>query len=152
MGVPFSPSSPKCLAWYWWDNYEPDGDGLEVETCAPSDYHPDCGRRVADCDCRTVAVLGDVQAERMRQIAKFGEQHREDGTGGPVMATRADEAIACRDYLAEHGGADWRSLLLAQVYEAMADDSGDGVRAGLVRTAALCVAWIEDIDSRKADA
>jgi len=32
------------------------------------------------------------------------------------------------------------------------NESGDGVRAGLVRTAALCVAWIEDIDSRKADA
>jgi len=133
---------------YWWDNYEPDGDGLEVETCAPSDYHSDCGRRVADCDCRTVAVLGDVQAERFRQIAKFGEQRREDGTGGPVMQHKADEARACCEYLAKHGGADWRAVLLEEVFEAMAEDDPVKLRAELVQSAAVCVAWVEDIDSR----
>lgn len=135
---------------YWWDNYEPDGDGVEVEACAPEDYHADCGRRVADCDCRIVAVLADVRAERMRQAAEFGVQHRDDGTGGPVMQHKAEEAQACADWLAENGGADWRSLLLAQVYSAVAEDEQGGVRAGLVKTAALCTAWIEDIDSRPA--
>lgn len=100
--------------------------------------------------CSTKSVLAEVQAERMRQIAKFGIQHREDGAGGPVMQHRAEEAQACADWLAENGGLDWRSLLLAQVYAAVAEDGCVGVRAGLVKTAALCTAWIEDIDSRTA--
>lgn len=135
---------------YWWDNYEADGDGVEVEACAPEDYHADCGRRVAECDCRIVAVLGDVRAERVRQVAEHGEQHRDNGTGGPVMQHKAEEAQACADWLAENGGVDWRSLLLAQAYAAVAEDGVAGVRAGLVKTAALCTAWIEDIDSRTA--
>lgn len=137
---------------YWWDNYEPDGDGVEVEACKPEDYHADCGRRVAECDCRIVAALADVRAERVRQTAEFDVQRREDGTGGPVMQHKAEEAQACADWLAENGGVDRRSLLLAQVYDAVAEDEPGGVRAGLVKTAALCAAWVEDIDARTAGA
>lgn len=101
--------------------------------------------------CSMVPVLTEVQAERMQQIAKRGVQHREDGTGGPVMQRRAEEARACCEYLAKHGGADWRAVLLEEVYEAMAEDDPAKLRAELVQSAAVCVAWIEDIDSRGAD-
>lgn len=93
-------------------------------------------------------VHADIYAEQVRQFVKFGEQHREDGTGGPVMARRADEARACCEYLAKHGGADWRAVLLEEVFEAMAEDDPAKLRAELVQVAAVCATWVQDIDSR----
>jgi hypothetical protein len=68
------------------------------------------------------------------------------------MARKADEAKACCEYLAKHGGADWRAVLLEEVFEAMAESDLVKLRAELVQTSAVCVAWIEDIDSRPAGA
>lgn len=137
---------------YWWDNYEPDGDGLEVETCAPNDYHPDCGRRVADCDCRTVAVLADVQAERLRQIAKWGVQHREDGTDlftYPSIAVRSRENFQNAE---ARGTATWPQTLNGSFYEAISTADVAALRATLIELAAVACAWVEDIDSRTAGA
>jgi len=113
------------------------------------DYCPNCGlMRTRYAIAEYAPILGDVYAERVRQITKFGEQHRKDGTGGPVMQHKADEARACCEYLAKHGGADWRAVLLEEVFEAMAEDDPVKLRAELVQSAAVCVAWVEDIDSR----
>lgn len=109
----------------------------------------DIARR--DLDNKTLAtrsVLGDVLAERIHQVAKWGEQHREDGTGGPVMHRMAEDMRDRCNYLAENGGADWRAVLLEEVYEAMAESDPKTLRAELTQVAAVCVAWIEDIDSR----
>lgn len=97
-------------------------------------------------------VLADVYAEQARQAEKFGVQHRDDGTGGPVMRADAERMRAACDYLAEHGGADWRSVLLEEVYEAMAEDDPVKLRAELVQVAAVCATWVQDIDSRPAGA
>lgn len=113
------------------------------------DYCPQCvAAPTRDAIAEYSPILGDVWAERVRQIEKFGEQHREDGTGGPVMQRKAEEARECCDYLARHGGADWRAVLLEEVFEAMAEDDPAKLRAELVQVAAVCVAWVEDIDSR----
>lgn len=146
--------------------YETKTDYPECPDCgndcgghAPETYHVDCGENVTDCECSNrpapvgrSLILGEINAERFRQIAKFGKQHCEDGTGGPVMARKADEAKACCEYLAKHGGVDWRAVLLEEVFEAMAESDLAKLRAELVQTSAVCVAWIEDIDSRAAGA
>lgn len=93
-------------------------------------------------------AFADITAERARQDAKFGVQHREDGTGGPVMRAEADRMRGACNYLAEHGGADWRAVLLEEVYEALAEDDQVKLRAELVQCAAVIVNWVEDIDSR----
>lgn len=89
-----------------------------------------------------------VDEERARQLAKWGDQRHPDGTGGPAMRQRADEARAQCQYLAENGGPDWRAILLEEVYEAMAEDDPTALRAELVQSAAVIAAWISDLDRR----
>lgn len=151
-GEKVAPTAGTYRVRYWWDDYEPDGDGLEVEACAPNDYHPGCGRRVADCDCRTVAVLGDIQAERVRQIAKFGEQHREDGTDlftYPSIAVRSRENFQNAE---ARGTATWPQTLNGPFYEAISTADVAALRTTLVELATVACAWVEDIDSRTAGA
>jgi hypothetical protein len=93
-------------------------------------------------------VLGEVQAERDRQDAKFGEQNHPDGTGGPVMREQADAARAACQYLADNGGPDWRAILLEEVYEALAEEDPALLRAELVQVAAVAIAWVAAIDRR----
>lgn len=137
---------------YWWDHYEPDGDGVEVEACGPGSYHSDCGRFAADCDCQVVAVLDDVRTERMRQIAKWGEQHREDGTGGGATGLGAEQAKRVCQRAEANGGASWNQVLSEEYFEAIAETDPAKLRAELVQVAAVACAWIEDIDSRTAGA
>ncbi|EGJ77721.1 putative NUDIX hydrolase [Streptomyces sp. Tu6071] len=93
-------------------------------------------------------VLGEIAAERAAQDARWGEQAHPDGTGGPVMRARATEARAACQYLADNGGPDWRSILLEEVYEALAEEEPARLRAELVQVAAVATAWIEAIDRR----
>jgi hypothetical protein len=157
---------PDCVKARTAAAYETETDQPECPDCgngcgghAPETYHVDCGENITDCTCPNrpapaarSLILGEINAERFRQIAKFGEQHREDGTGGPVMRSESDRMRAACDYLARNGGADWRAVLLEEVYEAMAEEDQAKLRAELTQVAAVCVAWIEDIDSRTAGA
>lgn len=133
---------------YWWDNYEPDGDGLEVEARAPDSYHADCGRRAADCDCRTVTVLGDVQAERSRQIAKWGVQHRKDGSDPGTYRAIAARSRENFQNAEAAGSATWHQAVNGPFYESVSKTDPVALRAALVELAAVACAWIEDIDSR----
>jgi hypothetical protein len=90
----------------------------------------------------------DVDDERHAQLAKWGDQRHPDGTGGPVMKSRADEVRRQCQYLADNGGADWRSILLEEVFEALAEDDASRLRTELVQAAAVISAWIYDIDQR----
>lgn len=89
-----------------------------------------------------------IDAERQRQLAKFGDQHHPDGTGGPVMQQQAEAARAACQYLADNGGPDWRAVLLEEVYEALAESDPAALRTELVQVAAVCAAWVHDLDSR----
>lgn len=89
-----------------------------------------------------------VDDERQAQLAKWGDQKHPDGTGGPVMRSQADEARAACQYLADNGGPDWRSILLEEVYEALAEEDLVKLRAELVQVAAVAAAWVRDIDTR----
>lgn len=97
----------------------------------------------------TSPVLADIHVERMRQIAKFGEQHREDGSD--PFTYRDIAARTRRNFLnAEaQGGATWHQAIDGPFYESISETDPAALRSALVELAAVACAWIEDIDSRK---
>lgn len=92
----------------------------------------------------------EIDAERQRQLVKFGEQHHPDGTGQYPETVDADVArMACQG-AAEGGYLDWLHILREEVAEAFAESDPAKLRAELVQVAAVCAAWIADLDSREA--
>ncbi|MFE6354341.1 hypothetical protein ACFVOO_16085 [Streptomyces rochei] len=89
-----------------------------------------------------------VDAERQRQLAKFGDQHHPDGTGYEGSERHADFwRKRCKDAFADEEGT-WGHVLLEEVFEAMAEADPARLRAELVQVAAVCAGWIADLDSR----
>lgn len=114
------------------------------------DYCPRCvAAPTRDAIAEYSPILGDVWAERVRQIEKFGEQHREDGadpmTYGPIAA-RSRENFQNAE---ANGGATWHRALNGPFFESVSETDPAMLRASLVELAAVACAWIEDIDSRK---
>ncbi|MFG2617768.1 hypothetical protein ACGFXC_09065 [Streptomyces sp. NPDC048507] len=92
----------------------------------------------------------ELDAERGRQLAKFGDQRHPDGSGGPVhrfLSNRYREAV---DNWAATGGLTWRDILLEEVHEALAETDPARLRAELIQVAAVCAAWVSDLDRRSA--
>ncbi|MBE4735745.1 hypothetical protein HW845_12870 [Streptomyces sp. ND05-3B] len=95
-------------------------------------------------------ILGEVQAERERQDAKFGEQNHRDGTGTTEQQKQAEAARRwCQDSF-ESGYGTWSDVLAEEVAEANAERDPALLRAELVQVAAVAVAWIAAIDRRAA--
>lgn len=97
-------------------------------------------------------ALNDIADERARQVAKWGEQHRVDHTGGAHYDELAElsKKVCQGAERSMPGGASWRMVLHEEVSEAFAETDPDQLRAELVQVAAVAVAWVEDLDSRKA--
>ncbi|GGO63089.1 hypothetical protein [Nonomuraea cavernae] len=97
-------------------------------------------------------ITREVLAERMRQHDKLGQQRfRDHGTYDRAeFEFLAMLAHAERQISADPETKTWQSLLLEQVYGAMAADELPAMRQGLVQAAAVLMAWIEDIDTRPA--
>ncbi|WP_175438093.1 hypothetical protein [Streptomyces sp. SGAir0924] len=90
----------------------------------------------------------EVDAERQRQLAKFGDQHHPDGTGYEGSERHADFwRKRCEDAFADEEGT-WGHVLLEEVFVAMAEADPARLRAELVQVAAVCAGWIADLDSR----
>ncbi|MEU6661223.1 NUDIX hydrolase [Streptomyces sp. NPDC046821] len=90
----------------------------------------------------------DLDAERQRQIAKFGDQRHPDGTGSVHQRQAADLARAeCEDAFGA-GYGTWCHVLFEEVREALAEKYRAKLRAELVQVSAVCAAWIADLDSR----
>lgn len=89
-----------------------------------------------------------VDTERRAQLAKWGEQHHPDGTERR-RARLAGAARARCQVAAEEGRVTWRHILDEEVEEAFAETDPAKLRAELVQVAAVCAAWIADLDSRK---
>lgn len=94
------------------------------------------------------AFAEGIDAERQRQLAKFGEQHHPDGTGLPVYEHAARRYREQADRNAASGVLAWRDVLLEEVYEALAESDPEALGTELVQVAAVCAAWVADIDSR----
>ena len=93
-----------------------------------------------------VRVLQNIDHERSRQIDKWGEQHHPNGTD-VENAGRRDFYRARCDQRARDGEGTWWDILLEETYEAAAEIDPETLRKELVQVAAVCVAWIEDLDS-----
>lgn len=96
------------------------------------------------------AFAEEIDAERGRQLRKFGEQHHPDGTGLPVYEHAANRYRDQVDRNAASGVLAWRDVLLEEVYEALAESDPAKLRTELIQVAAVCAAWIRDLDSRPA--
>jgi hypothetical protein len=120
----------------------------------------------------TTPGLGDLaeelDAERGRQLAKWGDQRHPDGTGdraticGMPMAAIAQMLKDTNDHRLTHrpmwiaageepslgSGPQWLPIFLEEAFEAAAEADPVKLRAELVQVAAVCAAWISDIDRR----
>ena len=97
-------------------------------------------------------VLAEVQAERERQDAKWGEQNHPDGTGSASQQVAAGAARARCQVAAEAGEVTWRLVSDEEHAEAMAESDPLKLRAELIQDAAVKVAWIAAIDRHLAAA
>lgn len=99
-------------------------------------------------------VLDEIAAERLAQDAQWGEQNHPDGTAGDaVLLGRSFAAYAtvirqaCKD-AAARGEVTWALIDLEENFEALAESDPARLRAELIQSAAVKVAWIEAIDRR----
>ncbi|MFF2954313.1 hypothetical protein ACFVVU_23585 [Kitasatospora sp. NPDC057965] len=94
-----------------------------------------------------------IDAERARQIARWGDQRYLDLHGDAALqCDQRDHFQQSADYyrsLNERGAEpDWSTVLLEEAYEAVAEADPAKIRAELIQVAAVCAAWIHDIDRR----
>lgn len=89
-----------------------------------------------------------IDAERQAQLAKFGDQKHPDGTGGLTQSIEADKARAGCQAAFARGNGTWMHVLIEEVFEAFAESDPARLRAELLQVAAVCAAWIWDIDQR----
>ncbi|GKQ39533.1 hypothetical protein [Streptomyces sp. A012304] len=95
------------------------------------------------------AIAEEIDAERQRQLTKFGEQHHPDGTGYPGSEKLADFWRRKCQRAFDDGEGTWGHVLLEEVFEAMAEADPAKLRTELVQIAAVCAAWLADLDSRE---
>lgn len=97
---------------------------------------------------RITDILEDIYIERLRQLKKWGSQSHSDGTSESYKAV-ADHWKLSNDVDESHDRVNWTGILLEEVFEAVSEShDADALREELVQVAAVCAAWIEDIDSR----
>lgn len=90
-----------------------------------------------------------IDAERQRQLAKWGEQRHRDGTGRPGDRENADRMRAICN--ANGPGEDtWRDILAEEIAEAFAERDPELLVIELVQCAAVIQNWISTIESRGA--
>ena len=110
--------------------------------------------------CATYTVALDVIAERARQFSRYGSNDDlPDGSGpetrwlGPYSADSAEvvERTLRNDYEEfeeEVGKPTWVHLIREEVAEAFAESDPERLREELIQVAALCVSWVETLDTR----
>lgn len=94
------------------------------------------------------AILAEVQAERGRQDARWGEQNHNDGTGSLTQVIEADKAREGCKAAFGRGDGTWMHVLIEEVFEAFAEEDPVKLRAELVQVSAVAAAWIAAIDRR----
>jgi len=118
-----------------------------------------------------IPVVGELLAERARQDEKWGQQDHpdlghdidlvNDWDGGPDVEAAAeyyglpfpDEIKRLVDQAADDGTSSWVGIATEELVEAMeaaAQGNPDAVRTEVIQLAAVCVAWVQAIDRRRA--
>ncbi|MFJ1865503.1 NUDIX hydrolase [Streptomyces sp. NPDC088097] len=114
------------------------------------------GKHVLPATPGLAPFVAAVDVESGRQLAKFGDQRHPDGTGPntevwiPLLpASRAADAALTRcQRAAERGNLTWQHILDKEVAEVRAESNPAKLRAELVQVAAVCAAWVSDLDRR----
>lgn len=88
-----------------------------------------------------------TNAERLRQLTKWGEQNHQDGTSedNEQIAELAKES--CEAAFAG-GTGSWLDVLLEEVMEASAETDPERLKEELVQVAAVAESWVAAIDRR----
>jgi protein involved in temperature-dependent protein secretion len=94
------------------------------------------------------AFAEEIDAERQRQLTKWGDQHHPDGTALAGDGWAADHARRVCQQAAAGGTLAWRHILREEAAEALAESDTAKLRAELIQVAAVCAAWVADIDQR----
>lgn len=90
-----------------------------------------------------------IDTERQAQLTKWGDQHHRDGSSTYTnVSLCADLAEQMRKVNADPAELSWTTILLEEVYEAGAETDPAKIRAELIQVAAVCAAWIADIEQR----
>lgn len=97
-------------------------------------------------------ILAEVQAERERQDARWGEQNHPNGTGALSCVLERDKARQGCENAFQRGDGTWMHVLIEEVFEAFAEEDPAKLRAELVQVAAVATNWIGAIDRRTAPA
>lgn len=95
---------------------------------------------------QTIAVLWDIFKERLRQNKKFGvssQDHLANGTGSGYYQSMCKVK---RDFCDSQTVKTMDSILLEEVYEAMAEKDPIRLKTELTEAAAVCVKWIEKLN------
>lgn len=93
----------------------------------------------------------DVDVERQSQIQKWGDQRHRDGTSSG-NASWAQEALAQCQHAADEDALTWGHILYEEFTEVMSETDPAKLRAELIQVAAVCAAWVSDLDRRPAAA
>lgn len=91
-----------------------------------------------------------IDTERQHQLAKWGDQHHPDGTGGLFLTNMAHVLRSECQEAAARGEVTWRQILMEECGEAFAETDPELLVAELTQAAAVIQAWISDIKSRPA--
>lgn len=97
-------------------------------------------------------IFIEVEAERFRQLEKWGDQRgkRLDGTNPVFYRGWAREYQRQNDARLTAGKRPgvWSKILLEEVYEALSETETEKLAHELIQVAAVCVAWLEDLAQR----
>lgn len=98
-------------------------------------------------------IAQEIVLERKRQIEKWGVQHRPEGNDEKykiicdMIKANCDSKEKKGPLPGYTGGADWKTILHEEFLEATCEPDKAKRRKELIQVAAVCVAWIEDMDS-----
>lgn len=106
----------------------------------------------------TAGIVLEIVSERELQETVWGEQNHPNGTGPderllgnlPVYGRLRDQCKKRTDIAAAAGSLTFADILLEEVFEAVAEEDPDKLRAELIQVAAVAAQWVEAID--RADA
>ena len=105
----------------------------------------------------TIAVLDEVFDERVRQVARYGQNDDLDNGTGPDAewltpfttdtATDIEENLRAEYEASEKktGKPTWMHLIREEIAEAFQEDDPERLAEELTQVAALCVSWVETL-------
>lgn len=109
---------------------------------------------------KTIEVLERVFQERTRQVSTYGHNtDLEDGTGPETRWALPASSNSARDleqmfrqdyedYEEETGKPTWVHLVREEIAEAFQETDPALLAAELTQVAALCVSWVEKLETR----